>query len=411
MVESTAINRYRPEINKIITIVLFVIYPLLALPFIFIEIYNRRRYALSLLAIYLGYFAMLYAPTGDLYRYFQDFTFYQNLSFAEFKLSMSNKMDFMQPFLFWGMAKLGFTCDATRFLYVYISSELLFSIYYDITEKSKNSQIVNLLLLLLLLLFVKYERFTVRFGMSTMFFTFGWYKILFCNKKWYWLLILLSILNHFSFILPVMAFVGARIINFQPKRWVFICLFIGSFILSGDYLSGIISLLPFDENIINHLLAYTDGYWAGEFLDDHSARFSLGRNLLKLPYFIFTFLLIKDYEVNKITGTIVASMLLLFVFAAFITIQSRLQQVYVFQALIYLLSKGDSYLKCKKHIIYAFSLGFIYLFLCTWTMRRELSLSQEKKLLYPTYSIWTSPFTEEWVDYKVFTDGAPDVKF
>ena len=205
MVESTAINRYRPEINKIITIVLFVIYPLLALPFIFIEIYNRRRYALSLLAIYLGYFAMLYAPTGDLYRYFQDFT-----------------------------------CDATRFLYVYISSELLFSIYYDITEKSKNSQIVNLLLLLLLLLFVKYERFTVRFGMSTMFFTFGWYKILFCNKKWYWLLILLSILNHFSFILPVMAFVGARIINFQPKRWVFICLFIGSFILSGDYRYNII---------------------------------------------------------------------------------------------------------------------------------------------------------------------------
>lgn len=411
MVESIAINRSRSEVNKIITIVLFVLYPLLALPFILCAIYGRRRYALSLLAIYLGYFAMLYAPTGDLYRYFLDFTLYQNLSFTEFKLSISNKMDFIQPFLFWSMAKVGLTCDAVRFLYVYISSELLFSIYYDITEKSKNSQIVNFLLFLLLLLFVKYERFTVRFGMSTMFFTFGWYKILFCGQKRYWILILIAILNHFSFILPVIALIGARLINFQPKRWLFISLFLGSFILSGDYVSSIISILPFDENIINHLLAYTDGYWAGEFLDDHSAKFNLGRNLLKLPYFIFTVLLIKDYEVNKITGTIVATMILLFVFSTFVTIQSRLQQVYVFQVMVYLLSKGDCYLRCKKHVIYAFSLGLVYLFLCTWTSRRELFLSREIKLLYPTYSIWTSPFTEEWVNYNVFTDGAPDVKF
>ena len=411
MEERILINRYRPHINKIITIVLFIIYPLLALPFIFYEIYKRRRYALSLLAIYIGYFAMLYAPTGDLYRYFQDFIFYQNLSYSEFKLSLSNKMDFIQPFLFWGMAKLGLTCDVVRFLYVYIASELLFSIYYDIINKRNNSQIVNLLLLILLLLFVKYERFTVRFGMSTILFTFGWYKILFCSKREYWILIFISVLNHFSFILPFLTLLGARLVNFQPRRWLFICLFLGTFILSGDYLSSIISLLPLDEKILNHLLAYTDGYWAGGFLDDHSAKFNLGRNLLKLPYFVFTFLLIKDYEANKITGTIVASMMLLFLFSAFVTIQSRLQQVYVFQAMIYLLSKGNYYLKCRKHIIYALSLGFIYLFLCTWSIRRELSLSQEIKLLYPTYCIWTSPFTEEWVDYNVFTDGAPDVKF
>lgn len=399
------------RIYKIGTVLLFLIYPLAALPFICIEIYNRKRYAFSLLAIYLGYFAMLYPPTGDLYRYYQSFVLYSTLSFSELLNVLTNMMDILQPFLFWGVAKLGMTCDSVRFLYLYIACELIFTMYYELTEGNGKPKNLNFLLFILLLMFLRFERYTVRFGMSTVFFVFGWYRIFFFNKRSFWLLILLAILNHFSFILPTLALIGARCISFRPKRWVFLSLFVGTFLLSGDYISSIISLLPFNENVINHLLAYTDGYWAGDFLEDHSAMFNLGRNLLKFPFFLFTLLLLKDFKEDQVTGTVVMSMVLVFIFSAFVTIQSRMEQIYVLQALVLLLKQGGDFLMNRKYARLAVICGCFYLFVCTWTIRRELSISQEYKLLYPSYCIWTAPYEEDWVNTMVFTDGAPDVKF
>lgn len=397
------------RLDKIIVVCLFLLWPFLSLPFLLVELYKGRRYAFSLVAVLLGYFALLYAPTGDLYRYFQDYLTYSSLSISEFFMDLKGQMDVFQPTTFYLFSRIGMSADWIRFLYVYLSSELLFSIYCSSVRTNNNYK--NFIIFLLLILFVRFERFTVRFGLSTMFFVFGWYKLEYCNQRKYWSFFLLAILNHFAFILPVVAYVVARFIRFKPSKGIFLAILVGTFCLSGDYLSSIISHLPFNESVVNHLLAYTDGYWAADFLDDLSAKYNLGRNLLRLPFYVFSLVLIFQYKKDRVLGTIVMTLILVLLFSPFIKVQSRMEQVYVIQALVYLMNNTDELLKTKKRVYCALALGCMYTFICTWTIRRELSLSHETRLLCPSWVIWKSTYTEDWVDFNVYQDGAPNVNF
>ena len=55
--------------NQSFLIILFVLYPFATLPFLFIKIIERKKYAFVLLAIFMGLCAILYPPLGDLYRH------------------------------------------------------------------------------------------------------------------------------------------------------------------------------------------------------------------------------------------------------------------------------------------------------------------------------------------------------
>ena len=61
---------------------IFILHPLLCLPLIIIEVYNKRHYALILLGCFMGLCAMLWPPTGDLYRHTMDYFDYIVLTVA-----------------------------------------------------------------------------------------------------------------------------------------------------------------------------------------------------------------------------------------------------------------------------------------------------------------------------------------
>ena len=63
--------------NKITTLFLFFFSPLCALPCIFVEIYNRKKYAITLLSLFLAICAYMYIPSGDLYRYWLRYKEYE----------------------------------------------------------------------------------------------------------------------------------------------------------------------------------------------------------------------------------------------------------------------------------------------------------------------------------------------
>ena len=74
---------FRPaKVNVAIAVtILFLIWPMLALPCVIVEVLNRRKYSFVLLTIFMGYIDYLWPPTGDLYRH--------TLSYFEFKYSSS----------------------------------------------------------------------------------------------------------------------------------------------------------------------------------------------------------------------------------------------------------------------------------------------------------------------------------
>ena len=70
-------------ITTVIVCILFFILPFISIPILLIEIYNGRKYALYLLAIFMGVLSMFYFPSGDQYRYMQDLLLYRGASFED----------------------------------------------------------------------------------------------------------------------------------------------------------------------------------------------------------------------------------------------------------------------------------------------------------------------------------------
>lgn len=133
-------NQSRSLINKILVISVFIIYPLGSVPLILVDIYNKRKYAFILLAIFMGLWAMLYYPFGDQYRYFNNFERYFYLDFneaflfniaSEFSLYTINLIDY---FLF-EYSKAGLHFEGFRFLLVFIAYLLTFHVHWNIDSE------------------------------------------------------------------------------------------------------------------------------------------------------------------------------------------------------------------------------------------------------------------------------------
>ena len=125
---------YSNQLEAIFIILLFFIFPLLSLPLILNKIYLGKRYAFTLLALYIGCFGLLYPPAGDLYRYRNDYFLYENLDFSTFISFASLRMDYFLALLLYTLSNFNIENDISRFIYAWIGSELIFSIFYNQTK-------------------------------------------------------------------------------------------------------------------------------------------------------------------------------------------------------------------------------------------------------------------------------------
>jgi len=399
--------------NKIIILLIFAIYPIFAIPFIIIEIYNNKRYAYSCLSILFGYAALLYPPIGDLYRYTQDYFLYYNLDYSHFTHLLEFKIDFIHPYLLWLLGKLNINCDISRFIYIWLSSELIFSMFYDIFKKchSRKLRFISFGILLLLLSFVSY---LYRYGFSVVLFVYGTYLIIYKNYRIKgYLFITIAAFNHFSLLIFLFSFLLQDIFNYKGnKRVALICL-IGSFVFSTDIVSQVINYLPFDAKLIDHLLLYTDGYYASDFYEDHSLNYKIGIMLQKTNFIVLIWVYCFNYKYNKLSGWITILLIILFVFSPFAEIKTRFELMLVLTSLVYVVeliknNQIKNILLTQKILVLA---GIFYTCISIWTIRRQLSLSMEEKLFLPTYHIITSTYTEDWINNNVLPDGAPVINY
>ena len=114
---------------------LFIIYPISALVPIFCEIYNRKKYAFTFLALFMGLCAILYPPYADLYRhqlkYFSFATEYDSL-----QIITTNGLDFLLHTINNAFAQLGINFEIIRFLFTFISYQICFWIFKDIVSRN-----------------------------------------------------------------------------------------------------------------------------------------------------------------------------------------------------------------------------------------------------------------------------------
>ena len=413
MVNNTLNSTKKVYSNFIIVSLLFLIYPLLAIPFIFTLIKTNARYAYLYLSIFMGYVGMLYPPVGDYYRYVQDFGIYSTLSFSELSLFFAIKTDFIMPIFFWVLGKVGCDPGITRFLYNFIGYYLIFSIFHSITNNSTyNDNGKRFFLFILLMLYVSFRLFLSRFGLSTILFVYGIHRI-YSNGKYGWFFILLSACHHFSFAVLFLLVFVARNINFQGSKRLTLTLLIISLVFVSDVISPVLNALSGSSMIIDHIFYYVDGYYANEYYEDHSLKFRLMTLFSRLAYFVPLLYFYINFEKSRMAGLINCLMLLLVIVAPFKGITGRFEGVTQMILLIYMIRHFYHNIVVHRRLLRKIVLitGVFICFVNIWGSRRELSISNENKLLLPTYYIVTSTYTEDWLGTHVDDKGAPILDF
>ena len=374
-----------------ITFYLFVFLPLYSSPFIIGGMLKREKYAFVLWAFFMG---ML-------------FFVYRDCSWTSFLELLSIKFDFLLSFLSYGFGKIGIGFEACKFVYNFIGYYLLGLIYLDILKK-KEYQLCGVSSCYLLGFFISFNIITYlwRFGFSSALFTYGAYRIIYCYKKDGWIFVLLSVLNHFSFLLFFFLLCLQRLHFFRFKKWLVVSICICSLFINGEFLALILPYLPL--NIVQRYSTYIDGYYATEYFANYSWRYQLHVLFNSLIVYIASFFYIVIYKNDKKEDLSITNGVLCLACLSlpFDTMRMRFLALLLLFIKIVFIWRYDK-AKWKQ-------LGLKCMFWCMlvgnlmsiWSVRRQLAIGDYSMLFYSSsFAVISHTYDENWINVHVYEDG------
>lgn len=388
-------------------ILLFIICPLLSLPCIIYYASHQKKWAYTLLAVFMGLCAMLWPPTGDLYRHNMMYFDFQNMTLINFIDFIKLKLDFLLYTISYIFAKIGIPFEFIRFIFIFISYKLIFNIYEDICKNIEaNNQIIKTIFFIFYLsvmFFVIVEG--LRFGLAAILLAYGSYQYFAKHNRKGTIYIFLSCITHFS-VIPIVLIIILIKIGLKINRALVIILSVACLICCNPTVfQAIIDILPIDSTTHAALTAYITGYWGGDFLEDHSIKYLISKYLGHITIYPLIYLVLS--QKNKSKYQQLANILIICTCACF-----AISDTLYFRIAILFIPIGLSlyFVKSKS---YKISTTFILLF-CSlisfgsqiYTYRRESTLSREYLLVCPAPIALCNVFTEQWINQHVYEDGA-----
>lgn len=321
----------------------------------FLKSGNITRYAPSFF-FFLVFFGVFFVvpPSGDAYRQYQDFIRFSEVGFNEFKdefvkiltFKSSDESDiyaYTSKFLLSRIsdsASIFFGFHAFTFALIYISTLKL------VLKNIKVHKTILTSFFFLLIVFVapisKIQY--VRYYFAGWLFIYGSLKVLKSNKYKYYLLIVLSIFVHFSFVVPAILFIGYFFLRKKMYLWMIVAIFAFTSNSFLSQFSSSISTLSQSNFGGSQLQKKTAAYAENEeYIEQRSQRFEYKAwyanpaKYLRWSYNIILFLLIGLILFKKIQ--IDKKLLILFTFSlflfsigqlgnAFASLGERLEQIF-----------------------------------------------------------------------------------
>lgn len=387
---------------------LFIFFPLYTIPWVVKGMLLGRKEAFVLWAIFMGLLGVLYPPIGDIYQYTKDYFLYKDCSWDYFLELVAFKFDYVLSLMSYFLGKIGLNFEVCRFLYNFIGYYLLGSLYISILS-GKNISLYNKYDKYYLLgFFIAFNIITFlwRFGFSSILFVYGCYQIVFLQKKKGWIFVLISALNHFSFLLFFIFLCLQQFHLFRFKRTVVMSICIFSLFINGSTLAAILPYLPY--NIVQRYSIYLDGYYATEYFADHSWKYQLQVFLNSFVTYVACYFYILTYknEDRNILSLTNAVLCLACLSLPFDTMRMR------FLALLLLCIKlsfmwfyDGSRLKAKalRIMFWCVMMGNVINF---WGIRRQLDVSEMPRIFYSNvFQVLSFTYDEKWIDKNVSPEG------
>lgn len=389
---------------------LFIICPALSFPVILYYGVCRKYWAYTMLAVFMGLCAMLWPPTGDLYRHTMDYFAFRELSVREFSYYMEvrgeSRFDFLLPLLSFLFAKAGIPFEFVRFLFIFIAYMLTFRVFEDCIRK--NPGIGKMGSTVFFIFFCSIQFFTIvmglRFGFAVILLAYGAWRYLEERKSVGLLYIALSCMVHFS-VIPVamllfLARFGVRINNF----WISL-LCVGAFLfLNPNVLMRVIDILPVSDGEKIVMSGYVSGYWSGEFLEDHSLKFQIAKYLSFLMMFPLLYFAFRNRSDRPFCSFVRLLIPVVFIcYAVSVTMFFRIGLLCV--------SMGAFLFFSDSTVNSPFRIRLLLICAClsfasqVYAFRREAAISHEYMLFCPAPVGFSSTFSGQWIDRHVYDNG------
>lgn len=388
-------------------IILFIICPILSFPLLLYYASERKRWAYTMLAIFMGFCAMLWPPTGDLYRHSMMYFEFKEMNIVQFGDFIKLKFDFLLYLVSFVFGKIGIPFEFVRFFFIFIAYKLVFFIFEDCSIR--NYKMCQSKRTVFLIFFFSVLFFTIvqgmRYGFASILIAFGGYQYLVRSKTNGLLYIVASCVTHFS-VIPVALIIVIAKFGVKIKRfWIIALSVICLLCLNPIVFQVVLDMLPLDPTLHKVLSAYITGYWGGEFLEDHSLKYQISKYLSHLtmyPLLYFTFR--SNYtqpfgQFTKLLVVVVAAC-----FAISDTLYFRIALLFIAVGLALFFLDAKQYSRVKIYIlIFCSSLSFLSQI---YTFRREATISREYMLFFPAQFGFSSTFSKQWIEQHVYEDGA-----
>lgn len=395
--------------NKCLLFVLFVVYPLIAMPVVIWGIFNKKKYCFTYLAAFMGLTAVLYPPYGDVYRYTLDFLLYKQLDFYTFIILSGLKFDFLLSYLAYGLGELDMNFDLYRFIYSFVGYQLLFNIFNSVVERNRYLQekkVYRAFFILYFSLFV-FTSFSFRFGFSTILYVYAVYKLIYIGSNKGWLYMLLAVINHFSFAVFFILLLGVKKNLFERSRkFLLFCIVISFCFDNGLILENVMKILPLQESLLNHMMEYVNGNADQNLYADRPLTAKIGSMIGIISLYPVMYYSYKFHQKNILFSVIIQMFVLLACTAPFLVVYQRYAQITIVLFVLYFSAQYTHTLserKCLK-VILTFCL-FSFLF-HLYTIRKVLYASEEYKLLYSSFPVMINySYDEKWLYNNVSQEG------
>lgn len=391
------------------TILIGLIYPLYVLPWVFKGMVRNEKWAFIIFSFFMGLFAILYPPVGDFHQYTMKAATYSLLSWEHFFTIITLKLDFLLYTVGYLLSKINIPFDLTRFLYNFWGYILISALYRDLRS---HVPILNekRFALKSLIMFVGFSLVgnLFRFGFSTQLFMYGAYLVTFRENKKGWIFIILSVLNHFSFLIFAVSLLAFRVFHIHFSKKFIIFLGVAAVVFSGDIFMEIFKMLPLPVDMIEHYSYYLDGYYAKDWQNELTWKEQIAGMIESCIKYIMIFVYILLYSNENKKQTVLTNMLMLlsFITMPFTVINGRFMGVMSCSIKIFYLNNFKDTKLFRKTLNILFSLSIVSILMGAWGCRRQLSISRELQLIYmPSFAILTNTYDMRWINANIDDEG------
>lgn len=381
----------------------FIINPILTLPFVVIELLNRKPYALVLFSIFMGLlgFVLIPSESSDITRIYEIFNQLQYASFGQFLEFSTTQLDFLLYLYAWILGKIGLSRQFLQFTTLFVTYYLIFKIYFDWSAKVDLDKVVKFLFFIFILFFIPFlsTYSGMRNNTALAFFIYGVYCLHFKNSKSGYVFILLSLFTHFMAIILVFLYLISKFVAISTKkiRYIFLFSFVFLVIPGNPIISWLNTLNVGFDFLEQRQFSYLGGSeWSGFFLSGMSLKGKVFFVLTMLPYYwllIYLICTIKDSFLRKYAYILGVFTNILSAVPG--TLYKRYCIALVFLGVLILFDeyKVREWYESKRKYIYVFVILFIIMrFSDIFTMRYSVSKSYSRIYLYSVFNYFTKEF-------------------